>query len=44
MNLLKMFLAGLLGFFLGATIFRVPTVKAQAGSGGTVYEVSGTPL
>jgi hypothetical protein len=43
MNILKVFLAGVLGFVLGAAMFRVPTVRAQARSGAMVYEVPGTP-
>jgi len=43
MNILKVLLAGVLGFVLGAAMFRVPTVRAQARSGGMVYEVPGTP-
>lgn len=43
MNFVKLFLAALAGFLLGAAIFHAPVVRAQGETQGHVYQVSGTP-
>jgi hypothetical protein len=50
MKSLKLVLAAVLGFFLGAVLFRTPTVKAQGGikvqsiMPGIATRITGTPV